>query len=251
MRRADGTGAAPPLAEKISHSDRQGLALLVGENLRRLTEREVLQVIRHPHVSAGVLEMILGVPAFMTVREVRKALALHPATPRVEALHLLEDLPWRDLLDVGREARTPPPVRRAANNRILQLLRGIAVGERIALARLADRDLFENLFEDKDPRVLAALLGNPRLTMVDLLAWLTTGSADADRLSLLARDGRWVSRPPVREALLRHRGIPRAVALSLLSSATRAEWQRLGADPRLDPLLAACARRLAQQKGSG
>ncbi len=243
-----GTPAAKPVSwsHRISQADRSGLVALVTENLPRFGEREVLQILRHPHISEPVLTEILQAKAFIGLRSVRRALALHPATPRPDALRCLDDLTWRDLVLVSRETRTPPPVRQAANRKILDALRRLSKGEKVALARLADRDLFLPLLEENDRGVLEALLRNSRLTSDDLVRWITVGRAAAETLEGLAADPAWARRLPVREALLHHRLLPRGAALSLLLSGTRAEWLRLAGDETIHPLLSACARRLCE-----
>jgi len=243
-----GTPADGPVSwsHRIAQADRSGLAALVVENLSRFGERDVLQILRHPHLSDPVLTEILQAKAFVGLRSVRRALALHPATPRAEALRCLDDLTWRDLVLVSRETRTPPPVRRAANRKLLEALRRLSTGEKVALARLADRDLLVPLLEENDRRVLEALLRNTRLTADDLVRWITVGRAEGSTLEDLAADAAWSRRPPVRGALLRHRLLPRGAALSLLLSATRAEWLRLAEDETIHPLLSACARRLCE-----
>jgi hypothetical protein len=243
--RASGDGAAG-WSHRISQADRAGLVALVKENLGRFGERDVLQVLRHPFLSEPVVAGILEAPGLTGLRSVRRALALHPATPRPDALRCLDDLTWRDLVEVSRETRTPPPVRQAANRKLRDALRRLAKGERIALARLADRDLLLPLLEENDPDVLGALLRNPRLTSDDLVRWVTVGRAAAATLESLAADAVWARRPAVREALLRHRLLPRGAALSLLLSGGRAEWLRLAGDETIHPLLSACARRLCE-----
>lgn len=244
-------GLAPdgrPWSVVLSQAGRAELARLVREYLSLFTEREVLQALRHPYVSREVIEEVLGATRFLAVREVRKALALHPVTPRADALASLENLAWHDLMEIGRQTRALPPVRRAANQRILLLLPRLALGERISLARHADRDLFGALLEQKEPAVFEALLTNPRLSPEDLVKWIVVGQPDEGRLAIVAKSPRWASRPAVRSALLRQRRTPRGLALSLLTAATRVEWGALMEDPQADPLLAECARRLYDQE---
>ena len=176
----------------------------------------------------------------------RRLVAGHPQTPRHDALHALDDLTWRDLMDVGRETRTPPPVRQAANRKLLDAMRGMAIGEKIALARFAPPALFPALFEEEDSRVLEALLQNPRLTPEDLQRWLSTGRPTPEGLAQLAAEGRWASRPPVRSALLLHPSTPRAAALSLLTSASREELRRLMRDARRRRAARGLCRRIAR-----
>jgi hypothetical protein len=231
---------------RISRADRKGLVALVAENFARLTERDAAQALRHPHASEAMIVEILASRALMASRAVRRLVAGHPQTPRHDALHALDDLSWRDLMDIGRETRTPPPVRQAASRKLLEAMRGMAVGEKVAVARFAPQALFPVLFDEADGRVLEALLQNPRLTPEDLLRWLSTGRPFPSGLAQLAAEGRWASRPAVRSALLLHPATPRAAALSLLTSASRAELRRLCETPGADALLAACAAELLE-----
>jgi hypothetical protein len=239
-----------PLSARISRADRTGLVELVATHLARLTERDAAQALRHPHASEAMIVEILSSRALMASRTVRKLVAGHPQTPRHDALHALDDLLWRDLLDIGREARTPPPVRQAANRRLLESLRRMAAGEKIAVARFAHPDLFPALFAEDDPRVLEALLQNPRLTPDAVERWLATGTPTPEGLAFLAGEERWAVRPAVRAAILLHPSTPRASALALLSSASREELRRVCETPGADALLAACAANLLEDAGN-
>ncbi|MEO6327109.1 MAG: hypothetical protein ABIT01_18085 [Thermoanaerobaculia bacterium] len=192
---------------------------------------------------------ILSSGALVAIRAVRRALAIHPAAPRGAALTCVGDLSWRDLAEIGRDLRVPTPVRRAADQNLLVKLPGLSLGEKIALARLADRELIPALLTEIDPAVFAAVLTNPRLTSELLLAWLVRAAPDPAQLTRLSREPRWRSHPEVRGALFRNQRTPRSAALGLLSGGTRAEWRRLMSEPGIDPLVAACAGRLLSGNG--
>lgn len=234
----------PTLTNEIARADRAGLVDLVNDHLAQMTVREVLQVLRHPFASRDVVELIATARAFRSNRGVRRAIALHPLSPRHEALHGLDDLPWRDLLDIGRETRISPVVRQVANRKIVERLPRLALGEKISLARFADRSLFPLLLAESDVSVLSALLRNPRLGADDLVTWLNVGNPLGRLLAYLASDKAWMQRPTVRAALMRNRATPRAAALSLVSACSRRELRALAEEPGIDPLLAACAQDL-------
>jgi hypothetical protein len=238
----------PGFTATITRADRAGLAAFVRETVGRLSESDVLRCLRHPYSSEAVVLELLAAPALLASREVRKAIALHPAAPRADALRLLEDLPWRDLVDVGRETRAPAPVRHAANRRVLERLPKLSLGEKTALARLADRALAAALLDGGEVDVLAALLGNPRLVEEDLTAWLIVRRPTEAQLVLLSRSERWMVRTAVRTAFLLSRRVPRAIALSVLTGSERPVWERLAEDSSADPLLAACARSLLSRE---
>lgn len=238
------------LSARISRADRKGLAELVAAQLTRMTERDAAQALRHPYASEAMILEILSSRALMSSRAVRRLVAGHPQTPRHDALHALDDLLWRDLVDIGRETRTPPPVRQAANRRLLEVLRRMAAGEKVAVARFAHPDLFPALLAEGDRRVLEALLQNPRLTEAHVERWLATGNPGPDDLAFLAGDGRWALRPGIRAAILLHPATPRPSALALLTSASREELRRLCETPGTDSLLAACAANLLEGAGN-
>lgn len=231
---------------RLAAAGRASLLSLVEEHLRAFGEREALQVLRHPFCSTEVAELVLGDRRFVALASVRKAAALFPGTPRPDALRCVDDLGWRDLLDVSREARTPAPVRRAASLKILERLPRLALGERLTLARLSDRPVLRALLDDVDARVVAALLTNPRLVPDDLVAWISTGRPAPESLRSLGADARWTERREVRGALLRCPATPRGVALALLPRCSRGELSDLLEDPRADRLLAACAASLLE-----
>lgn len=240
-----------PWAVRISRANRIELQELVSEQLRNLSEREVLQVLRHPHCAEPVILEILAAPSLLKLRTVRKTLAAHPSTPRPEALRCLEDLTWRDLAGIVRDPRTPAPVRRSAEQSLLQRAPTLTLGERIALSRLAEGEVIMLLLSDRSEPVFRAVLSNSRLTMEKLVTWMSRDSPRPEQLEKLAGTLRWSGHPEVRSALFRHPLTPRAVILGLLPGGSRTEWNRLVSDPSTDPLIAACAARLLREAQPG
>lgn len=240
-RTSAGRGLPPDFGRRLSSAGRGELLSIVEANLPAFTEHEALRVVRHPFCTTGVIEAVLSDRRFASLASVRKAAARHPAAPRPDALRCLEDLGWRDLLDVGRDARAPMPVRLAANQRIEERLPRLSAGERIALARLGDRPLLAALLSDPDGRVVDAVLLNPRLLPEDLIAWITVRRPLPSSLAVVAEQRRWVERPEVLGALLASAATPRPVLLALLAKGSPRDLRSLRDDPRTDPLVRACA----------
>lgn len=242
--------AADGWAEQIAAAGRSRLvelAIARGD----LSEADALRLLRHPYGSEAVVTTVVAARQALAASAVRKAVALHPAARRADALRMLEHLGWRDLVDVGRSVRTPAPVRAAANRLVDEKLPRLAKGERLALARLADRPLLPALLRERDMDVVVAALRNPRLVVDDLVAWISTGSPPAAALAAVAQDGKWRLRPRIRDLLLRSAGTPRSAQLALLKECGAAQLRELASCVATPRLLAAWAERLLEGAPEG
>ena len=235
---------------RTAGASRERLVSLVSSALQRggFGEAEALRVLRHPFCSEEAIRLVLLSREAMRSSAVRKGVAIHPAAPRADALRAVEELGWRDLADVGRSTRTPPAVRRAASRRVAERLVRLAKGERVALGRIADRDLLGLLLRDREPEVVSAALQNPRLLPEDLEAWIAA-SPHPGSLSVVAENLSWRCRPPLRAALLRCRATPPGAVITLLRASTPAELRVLADEPSTPRLTAAWALRMLEAGG--
>jgi len=141
-------------------------------------------------------------------------------------------------------------VRRSADRDLLRRLPELAVAERIDLAKVVGRGTLIVLRLDPDPRVLAAVLENRFTTEPDVVSAASRREAGATILSLIADHPRWGLRTAVRSALLRNRSVPEALALTLLTRASRDDLEGLTTAPGVSRLVRSCAERvLAQRRG--
>lgn len=226
-------GQTSELTLRLREAGRQELAELVQAHLAELTVAEALQALRNGHLDTESLAQVALERRLMASGEVRRTVALHPRTPEVAAITLIPTLPWPDLLSVGLEMRIRPTVRRAAERQLLARLPGLSAGEKVAIARRASSGVIEVLRHDPTPRVIAALLDNPRLTegFVEVLA--RSESAPPPILELLARDRRWGLRHGLRYALAKNPRTPVAAALPLLPTLRKSEQREIAEDRRL------------------
>lgn len=244
--------AESPLARRLRAASESELGRLVAESTDRLGPAEARSVLRNPFVTGEILERLAASREVAAHHELRRELAAHPRTPRTLALSLVAGLSWRDLAELGIDAKAHPLVRRSADRRLLERLPGLAVGERIALARRASGALVAALRFDPNPRVVAALLDNPRLTEIQLVPLASHERANSRCLVVLAESARWASRLAVRKALCRNPATPLGAALRLLPGLPRVETAAVAADARLAPALRARARELAgAQRATG
>lgn len=207
---------ATDLERRLREADAETLLSLVKEHVTTLQIPEVRQVLRNPFASREVIEVLVSQPRLRTAHEIRSALARHPHTPQTHALRFVAGLYWRELLAVGTDIRVPPVVRRAADRAIHARLPGLAVGEKMAIARRAGPGVLAQLRRDPSPEVVGALLENPRLTEGTLMPLVQDETAEPKALEAIARDRRWGSRYEVRVGLARNPRTPLQTALAIL-----------------------------------
>lgn len=94
----------------------------------------------------------------------------------------------------------------------------LPLGVRRSAARTRDRLLLDRLVHDRDPRVIAMLLDNPRVVERDVVRIAAMRPTRPEVLAELARHARWSSNYRVRKALACNPYTPRPVALRLLPS---------------------------------
>jgi len=190
-------------------------------------------VLRNPHAGEEAIRVLADQRRLLSFYEMRRDLALHPATPQPIALALLSGLYWRDLVAAGLDVRIRPVVRRAAEQRLMERLPGLAVGEKATIARSASPHVIQALRHDPTPRVIAALLDNPRLVEGDLLPLATHENANPPVLAVLLTHRKWGFRYPVRAAVVRNPRTPLALALQHLPMLKKPELRAVANDPRL------------------
>jgi hypothetical protein len=233
----------------ISELDAAGLMEFVRR--RQLDDIEVVQVLRSPFCTAQIAERIASDPSLMGTHAVREKLAGFPGFTFGRALDLMATLPWTSLLSLSQSPRTPPVVRRQAERKLLAQLASMALGEKIALARRAHREIFRVLIGTGDGQVLSALLNNPRLVENDILVILNTSEPPAEFFGELANHRKWAPYIRIRRALVVCSHTPLPLALSVLVQLSVPELRRVLEHPDLPERVREAARSLLEREASG
>jgi hypothetical protein len=218
---------------RLREAGTEELLALVAEHAARLEPPAARQALRNPYCTAEVVDLLAAQPRLLSFLEVRRELALHPRTPEVLALRLLPTLFWRDLMAVAGDTRLRPTLRRATETHLLARLAEMAVGEKVTLARRASPGVLAQLRHDPSPRVIAALLDNPRLTEGVLVPVLQSATTPPAVLDLVAGDRRWGVRYPLRMALARNPRTPLETTLRILPTLRKPDLHAVAADPRV------------------
>ena len=225
--------AEEDLARRLREASEAELYDLLSVHLEELDPGAISQALLNPFASPRVLDLVAGRRGSLSAYEVRRAVVSHPRTPPTRALNLIGTLYWKDLVKVGADTRVPPRVRRAADYRLAQRLPSLALGERTAIARSAGPGLIERLRADSEPRVVEALLENPRLTEGLLAPLVTDVGAVPEVLALIASDRKWGRRYGLQNAIAANPSTPVDTALDLLSGLKKRDLGRIASDPRL------------------
>jgi hypothetical protein len=110
-------------------------------------------------------------------------------------------------------------------------------GERTAAARRQDRFVLDRLLHDRDPRVVAVLLENPRITERDVVRIAAMRPTVAEALELVAAHAKWGQRYRVRQALVFNPACPFPLARRILPTLLRQHLAELAASNALSPEL--------------
>ena len=214
-----------------------------------LTPKDLTLCLRNPGVAGSFIQRVAKNRDWIKSYEVKAAIVLHPRTPRAVAMNLVAYLWWRDLVRVSDRTALSPPLRRAAERLLTTRMQELALGERIALARIASRGVIGALRRDASPLVVRALLQNPRLMEEDVLAIAVAPGTPGEVLRAVAGEKRWSSRPPVQKAIARHPETPRAVALRFVHVLSTAALRELLVTPKVHPLVKVAVERLLEKRG--
>ena len=211
---------------------------------------ELMLVLRNPSASAAVLEEIGANRSWMSHHELRRGLVRHAQAPAALARNLLSHLYWKDWCDIAAHPPANPMIRRQAERMLLACVGELAVGERIMLARRATRGLIPAFLTDPEPRVIDALLGNPRLMEVDLVRLVNDASNGAAVLRCVAEHTAWGQRRDLRLALLRRPELAVQTALRLARKMDPRDLRMLVEDDKVPQIVrVGIERRLREESG--
>ena len=205
-------------------------------------------VLSNQALPAGLIQGIAAQKQYLARYEVKRAIVFHRNAPRALKLNLLHFLGWRDLARVVEDPQQLTPVKRAAETLLKKRIEEMAVGEKIALARIAAPGVIPTLCVDLHADVIAALLVNPRLTEEEVLAICSEERASPATLSTVGSNPRWRGRHAVRMALLRNAATPAKISLEFLDTLAGVDLREIIALPTTPRLVRATARQLLKSR---
>jgi hypothetical protein len=227
--------------------------LRTGENAPALVEileqmcpdEAVLVALLRRAVPIKLLERLSSDPPWCDRPLVLGAVVRNPRVPRALGLKLLPYLFWRDLAEVAANPWTQGALRVRAEALLKDGFEEMRLGDRVALARMATPSVLAVVLQQSDPKIVEAVLLNPRLREEDLLRQMRSESVSKTLLEQVAEAPRWRDQYGVRLGLVLQPKTPLPLALSQVSRLVRRDLLRVAETPGLRPLLQAAALRVA------
>ncbi len=210
-------------------------------------EARLTRVLRRSSCPGALIERLVGAPRLLTSHHVLQLVVRHPRCPRTFAWDALPRLGWHDLLEVTRDPRAAPAIRKQAERKLGDRVNGLTLGERTALARQAPRGVVAVLLADEQPSCIEALASNPQFTESEALR-LVNGNRNPGCVLVLLRHPVWGRRPEVLRAAVRAERVPLGVALGLLALMPEPDVEALAASPEARAPLRAAAGRLLRRR---
>ncbi|HUD72693.1 MAG TPA: hypothetical protein VMQ62_12095, partial [Dongiaceae bacterium] len=204
-------------------------------------------MLRSRSINAELIRRIAKSPIWTKFNRVRRAIVLHPRTPRPLAMNLLPTLRWADLLQVSGTPALAVGLRSGALTILGLRLPELSLGEKITLARSAPPPLLGLLLRESSVEVVRAALENRHAQPDEVAPLVDEAETAPGILRAIAESPRFAGRDDLRLALAAHPRTPAPVALRLLGRMEPPELARLLADAALPVLIrVAATRRLAE-----
>ena len=210
-------------------------------------EGELIRVLRRSSCPGALVERLVGCPWLLSSRRALLLAVRHPGCPRNFAWDALPRLGWHDLLEVTRDPRTAPAIRKQAERKLGERVAGLTLGERTALARQAPRSVVPALLGDEEPTCIAALVGNPHFTETEALR-LLHANRNPECVLVVLRHPEWGRRPEVLRAAVRNGRVPLGVALGLLALLPDVDVEAIAAAGEVRGELRAAASQLLRRR---
>ncbi len=228
------------------------LPTLSGEGLRVLLEhpqageKHIIKLLERLDLPGEFLQNVAK-SKWVKSQRVQYYLVNNPNTPLPQAMNLVKFLFWRELNLVTMNFKLATEVRHMAESVLFQRLPALAVGEKVSLARVAGGQTLKSLRLEKDARITAALLENPRLVEEDVLFIINQSRTPGPVLEAIARDPKWSTRKEVRIALLRNSSTPVSAVIPFITQLGAQDLKSLLHDMKVP----AAIRRMIQTRLGG
>ncbi len=194
-----------------------------------LDETQLCLLLERKNLPGEILEDVLRRKSLLKSYRVKRALAFHPRTPRVNGLRLLRDLYLMDLVQVALSPGVSAELKRNAEDQLVSRLPQLPLGQKITLARRGPARVAGALVAEGHAQVISVALDNSNLTEAQVLKTLSRDKLPAAVIPAIIQHRKWSISYNVRLALVRHQLSPLATILGYLPELTVSDLRELAA----------------------
>ena len=186
------------------------LELIKKLNFGNLSEQELIDVFYKSRDKYRILVNLIQQPKF----------------PERFSLNIIPKLFPRDLINVIKNKRTNPFIRKKAEIEFTMKYRKFPIGEKLSLIRVAPNSLLNYFIKENDKRVLKAILNNRNCSEGIILKFINMRTQKFDFYEeLILTD--WYKRPSVVQAIIRDIEAPIKLILKLIPFLTKTQLKKL------------------------
>ena len=192
-----------------------------------LDEKSLVLLLQRKDLSSEFLQEVLLRRQFLKSYQVKRALALHPHTPRTDGFRLLRELYLMDLVQFAISPGALPDLKIKAEEQVINKLPHLPLGQKITLARRAPARIAGALLAEGQKQVVAAVLANPNLNEAQVLRVLSRDKLPPIVAQSIAQHEKWSHVYNVRIALIRQSATTLTTILAFLPELTISDLREL------------------------
>jgi len=194
-----------------------------------LNEAQAILLLARKDLPAELIEEIAQRKALLKNYAIKKALVLHPHTPRLVSLRLLRDLYLMDLVQITLTPGALAELKRNAEEQLIARLPQLPLGQKITLARRGPGRVAGALLAEGHEQVLNVVLDNSNLSEAHVLKALSKAKILPRIVEAVSKHQKWSHTYNVRLALVRQPATTLSTVLAYLPELTVSDLKELTA----------------------
>ncbi|MBS1840741.1 MAG: hypothetical protein JSS69_08660 [Acidobacteria bacterium] len=194
-----------------------------------LDEGQAALLLARKDLPGELIEEIAQRKPLLKAYAIKKALVLHPHTPRLVSLRLLRDLYLMDLVQLTLTPGALAELKRNAEEQVIARLPQLPLGQKITLARRGPGRVAGALLAEGHEQILKVVLDNTNLSEAHVLKALARPKLIPRVIEAISRHQKWSHSYNVRLALVRQPATTLSTVLSYLPELTVSDLRELTA----------------------
>lgn len=194
-----------------------------------LNEEQLILLLARKDLPGELIEEIAQRKPLLRSYTVKKALVLHPHTPRIVSLRMLRDLYLMDLVQLTLTPGALAELKRNAEEQLIARLPQLPLGQKVTLARRGPGHVAGALLAEGHEQVLSIVLDNTNLTEAHVLKALSRPKITPRVVEAVSRHAKWSHSYNVRLALVRQPSTTLSTVLAYLPELTVSDLKELTA----------------------